>query len=269
MSYITNEELNKTLEAFETKNDSNEKSRQTEDNIKKIVSDRLDSFKLETEKNLDRQNSSVLEKVQVMLRQFEGAFKGSVVSEMNTLIVIMKKSIVEQVLAETHDVIKNFSMQNSSHISSSLQSYNSRIKDSVEVSMNDLKVEVDSKLNIFNESVKRRVDEEIKLAIHSQADNFSKTLTDKVTEQYHLIVDLVQNFKIDLTHDLDKKIVDKQSVEAKFQKIEDELKNQIDKTIKYQVEQTRSMMEQYAKAEISHLAEQIKNKTNSIFDNLE
>lgn len=266
---ITKEELDKTLEAYETKNLSNEKARDIDTSIKKYVSERFDALKLELSQGNEKQLNTMHEKMQLMLKHFESAFKNSIINELNNLVVITKKSIIEQVLTETHEVIKNFMMQNSSQLSTALQGYNSRVKEDVQVSLQSLQLEVDKKIIVFNDSIKIKIEQEIRTGVHTQADNFSQTLTNKVTEEYIKIVDLIQNFKSDLTIDLDKKIVDKQSVEAKFQKIEDELKSQIDKTIKYQVEQTRSMMEQYAKAEITQLSEEIRNKTTSIFDSME
>lgn len=266
---ITKEELEKVLESYETKNISNEKAREIDSSVKKFTTEKFETLKLDITQANSKQHSDLMDKVQSMLKQFEQSFKGSVLQEVNNVVVIMKKSMTEQVLAETHEVIKKFMMENSSQVGSTLQGYNSRVSENVNAQMSQLHVEIDSKLSRFNESVKYQVEQEIKSGVHSQADNFSQMLTSKVVEQYEKVSSLIENFKKDISFDLDKKIVDKQSIEAKFSKIEEELKSQIGKTIDHHTEQTRNMMEQYAKAEISQLSEEIRSKTTSIFDSME
>jgi hypothetical protein len=133
-----------------------------------------------------------------------------------------------------------------------------------------------SKLDNFDSQLRNEMQDFEKIWIDkatSMTSNAVEEVKDSVASQSHSLISshllsvgkIVEELRADLSHEMSKKLVDKQAIEQKMREIEADLTKKAQSVIDFNISQARQNMEQAARAE---LEEGIKSAAGKIMSGL-
>lgn len=265
MDFITRDELDKILQGFEKLGASEKYVGKMDVDLRAYQRKNIDELELKMSQLIDNKISVINDKLIANIKISENTIKTNAMKEVGDILDKTRSHISESVLNTVYKSLKDIAVDTDNKINSQLTNFKNKMVNDAEQLSRDLDIKVSNNLNMFERTIESQVHDSISRAINHSATLFSKTMTEVVQGLYSNIIQDISNLRTSLSEELSRKIVDKAAIEAKFQEIENEMKNKIQQTINFQIEQARFMMEQSAKAEID---DSLKNLTGNFLGSL-
>lgn len=259
-NYVTHEELDKLLRGYEKIGSIEDHVTKLDSVLRKFLNENIELFGTKTKAEMDLKITSLTQKFEATLK---ASMESSKVTNMREIIELCKAQIESQsknILNETLSIIDKKSKDIRNNVEDSVSSKLISSQKESENVLNILKREIYSNIMTYQEIVENLCATSIQKAIDSHRSTLETLVNNVLSDQYKQLVAEFVQMKVDIQMELTQKVVDKKFIEDKMSKLENDLLSKTQETINFQIDQSRAMMEQSARAEISDSLKQASNQ---------
>lgn len=265
MTYVSHDELDKILRAYEKAGNLENISKTIDTNLRKHLQDVSENHAISLKKEIETKITNQTSKFESQIRQTTENMKSSIVKEINDVIKYQIDVLNKSVLSENLKVIDKKFQEVRSYLDGSITQKLTLHEKEYANNLSIAKREIYSQFVNFQTFVENLCVTSIQKAIESQKSTIENLVQSTLKEEYQKIKEDVSQLRSDIMNELENKIVDKKMIDERIAQIENELVAKTHSLIEFQLEQSRVMMEQSARAEI---AESLKVTSKNILNAL-
>jgi hypothetical protein len=264
-SYITREELDVFLRGYEKIGSLDSIASQIDGALRKYI---LESFETNVgaiKRELSASMNNLSQKFESMIKQSADSSKTANLREVIELSKVQIEAQSRNIMTETLKTIDKKSSEIRNNIEQSISQKLLINEKEIDSKVTTLKSLIWQEIMNYQSMIENLCVSSIQKAIESQRTTIEGLIEDTLHNHYSKIKEDMTQLRLVIMSELENKIVDKKLIDERLADMEKQLVSKTQNVINFQLEQSRAMMEQSARAEIT---DSLKHASKDILNSL-
>lgn len=249
-NFVTPNELDQRLGAYERLGESQKACGQMEESLKKYVRAQLEASQMQITTLVEERAVQLYQKVDVQAKKYidnlATQIHDSTLKTISSSVDMAKRDL----MSDLGLVIKSKISEAGQSLTSSQKSFEAALEKVFWTKLDSFQSQIRAEISDFEKIWLDRAAAVAEKAVGDVREGVSHLTKTKLEEHLYRIEKIIETLRSDLTIEMSKKLVDKQAIEQKMRDIEAELTKKAQSVIDFNINQARTQMEQSAKAEV-------------------
>lgn len=266
MNFVKHEELEKALQSYEKTGSLEKIAGKIDAGLRKFITESLDNIKMVLRSEQDSRITQLTQKFESIVRSSVDTAKSSNFKEMASYTRTQIEAQAKLILDDTLKIIDKKSQDIRFGLEQSITQKLIITQKEVDSTISVMKTDIYNQILTYQQYIENLCTTSIHKAVESHKGSIETMINDTLNTHYSKLKEDFSQMKAEIQLELNNKVVDKTYIEDKLLNMERELVAKTQENINFQIEQSRNMMEQSARAEIN---ESLKQASSNLLKTLQ
>ncbi|MEO5348880.1 MAG: hypothetical protein H7836_04465 [Magnetococcus sp. YQC-3] len=248
---ITQEQLEQILKGYEKIGAVDNQIAKLDTVFRKFISETIDLARSQLKNELDIKINSLVQKFDTTIKNAIDSAKANNFKEVVELCKVQIEAQSRNILSENLKLIEKKSNDIRNNTEQSISQKLLISEKEVESSISNVKRDMYAQIVNFEKYVENLCVVSMQKAIDTHKGAIETLITSELSAQYQSFKEQLSQIHYEIMKELENKIIDKKLIDDRLASIEKDLLAKTQGVINFQLDQSRAMMEQSARAEIS------------------